>query len=594
MYTMTEKTHVQTFAHEQQLPRVPLPTLEQSCERFLEWCAPLLTVEQLAETKASVDAMLSSDSPARTLHATLKAYDQTPGVYSWLDTFWSSRYLGRRDRIALNANFFFLFKDTPQSQTERAASLIVGAARYKLLLDQERIPPAVMRDQMLAMEQVKYLFSTTRIPGTEQDTVRTPYSETSPGPSQARHIVVFYKQVPYTLTIIGPDGLPFAQDTLQAAIATIIDTAIPNATDTAVGPLTTKARTEWALSREQLLVHNSDALTVIETALFCLCLDDESPADAREACDLLLHGNSGNRWFDKSVSLIVFANGQAGINVEHCKLDGTTVLQFVDAIVQPIVTEQQSDERPSFAPIPFTLTDEQRTDIQAAADAFADYTAASKTISFDTTGTNTIKQLGISPDAFAQMAYQLAHKRATGTTGATYEAIATRHYRHGRTEAMRVVTPQVLDFVATMDDPNADNDTKRTTLLAAAQAHVERAKQCQAGQAPEQHLWELLLLQKRRGQELGASQPMPLYDSPGWTIMRDDYMSTSSAPSVNVAYFGFGSTSPHCIGIGYVLLPDSWHIYLSTPTQLANELDTFAEALRHAVDELQTLLSTTR
>ena len=59
----------------------------------------------------------------------------------------------------------------------------------------------------------------------------------------------------------------------------------------------------------------------------------------------------------------------------------------------------------------------------------------------------------MSPDAFVQMAYQLAHRRAKGLTGATYESIATRQYRHGRTEAMRVVTPEVLTFVSTMEDP---------------------------------------------------------------------------------------------------------------------------------------------
>ncbi|MBU5900221.1 choline/carnitine O-acyltransferase, partial [Vibrio cholerae O1] len=39
-------------ARERSLPRVPLPTLEASCERFLAWCAPLLTAEERAATEA--------------------------------------------------------------------------------------------------------------------------------------------------------------------------------------------------------------------------------------------------------------------------------------------------------------------------------------------------------------------------------------------------------------------------------------------------------------------------------------------------------------------------------------------------------------
>ena len=73
--------------------------------------------------------------------------------------------------------------------------------------------------------------------------------------------------------------------------------------------------------------------------------------------------------------------------------------------------------------------------------------------------------------------------------------------------------------------------------------------------------------------------------------MRDDYLSTSSAPSVNIQYFGFGSTSPQCIGIAYVLLPDRWNIYLSTPKHVSAEMYRFADELAKAVSELQELLA---
>src|SRR5262249_33641633 len=131
-----------TFANEDQLPRVPLPTLAETCELFLEWCAPLLTPDELATTAASVDALMANEGP--TLQAALQTYDRTAGVRSWLDTFWPYRYLGRRDRIALNANFFFLFNETGQSQLDRAALLIATALEYKARLDREEIPPIVL------------------------------------------------------------------------------------------------------------------------------------------------------------------------------------------------------------------------------------------------------------------------------------------------------------------------------------------------------------------------------------------------------------------------------------------------------------------
>lgn len=589
-----------TFAQEDSLPRVPLPTLEASCERFLAWCAPLLSADEQAATEAEVAAFLRPDGPGRVLHAALEAYDATEGVHSWLDTFWPYRYLGRRDRIALNANFFFLFKDTGEAQLERAAGLVAGALNYKRQLDQGLIPPVAQRGVPQSMVQNKFLFSTTRIPGAELDTVRAPYTEAWPGPSDARHIVVFFRGGMFRLDVLGEDGVPHSLDDIEAGLSAVMKAGAEPA-DVSVGHLTTMARAEWAAARQSLLARdprNADALDDIETALFCVCLEDFAPADTQEACDELLYGDRGNRWFDKAVSFVVFTDGRAGINIEHCELDGTTILSFTDALLSspPEEHSQQSGARsqglPALEPLVFELDDTLRAQARSAAEAFAAYgqATATATVSFDDFGATTAKALGVSPDAFVQVAYQLAHQRAKGHLGATYESIATRQYRHGRTEAMRVVTPEMVDFVATMENPSTDRATRRAAFQAAAQAHVTRAKECQAVQVPEQHLWELELIQRRRGTELGVTEQPALYRTPGWLTMRDDYLSTSSAPSHNIQYFGFGSTSLQCIGVAYVLLPERFNVYLSTPRPVADQMHTFADRLREAVAELRELL----
>jgi len=592
-----------TFSNEAHLPRVPLPSLQDSCARFLEWCSPLLTADELKATQSAVDAFLQPESAAHALQRALSAYDAQPGVSSWLDTFWPSRYLGRRDRIALNANFFFVFQPSSDSQVARAAGLIAGALHYKLLLDEERLPPAAQRGQPLSMEQNKSLFSETRIPGALQDSVRMPYTDAWPGPSREKHIVVFYRGHAYRLDVYGSAGKPHTLDELQAALSDLIArTDKPQPDDEAIGHLTTKARADWAASRQTLLAlspRNVTSLDTIETALFCVCLEDFAPKSILEASDHLLHGNSANRFFDKSISFIVFQDGVAGINVEHCGLDGTTILSFVDAVLASSPEQHAAAARAQVQgaakseELVFELNDALKQDIREAGAAFAAYAAATATsnLSFSNFGSTRAKELRTSPDAFVQMAYQLAHKRSKGFIGATYESIATRQYNHGRTEAMRVVTPEVHAFVAALEDPTADKARKLAAFRAATDAHVARAKQCQSGQAPEQHLWELQLLQKRRGQELGATTPLALYASPGWSKLRDDYLSTSSAPSQNVQVFGFGSTSPQCIGVAYVLLPERLNVYLSTPRIVSAQMTAFAEKLTEAIQELEALLS---
>ncbi|MEV2246926.1 choline/carnitine O-acyltransferase [Streptomyces sp. NPDC049970] len=591
-----------TFARESTLPRVPLPTLEASCERFLAWCTPLLTEEERAATEAEVAAFLRPGGPGRTLHAALEEYDATEGVHSWLDTFWPYRYLGRRDRIALNANFFFLFQDTGEGQLDRAAGLVAGALHYKRRLDEGLVAPVEQRGVPQSMVQNTYLFSTTRIPGVPLDTVRAPYSEQEPGPSTARHIVVFFRGTMFRLDVIGPDGVPHSLDEIEAGLRAVTKADIHTPEEDRAGHLTTMARAEWAATRQTLLAGgpgNARTLDDIETALFCVCLEDFAPGSTQATCDELLHGDRGNRWFDKAVSFVVYADGQAGINVEHCELDGTTILSFTDALLGTPAAEHSlgSGARSQGEPVPRPLTlelDEPlRARVRAAAEEFAAYGAATatSTVSFEDFGSTAAKALGVSPDAFVQAAYQLAHQRAKGHLGATYESIATRQYRHGRTEAMRVVTPEMPAFVAAMDDPAAGRDARRAAFRAAAAAHVARARECQAGEAPEQHLWELELIQRRRGDELGVDGQPALYRSPGWLTMRDDYLSTSSAPSENIQYFGFGSTSSKCIGVAYVLLPERFNLYLSTPRPVADQMHAFADRLREAVAELRELLA---
>jgi carnitine O-acetyltransferase len=592
-----------TFGNDDRLPHVPLPTLEDTCARFLEWCAPLLTVDELATTESAVAAFLEPTSPARTLHAALAEFAASPGVHSWLDLFWPYRYLGRRDRIALNANFFFHFTDTGEGQVERAANLVTAALDYKRRIDDETLPPETLRGKPLSMVQNKYLFSATRIPGEVIDSARTPYSEEWPGPSRERHILVFVRGHMFRMDVIGPDGHAHTLDELAAGFrAARAAGAVRAAAGTSVGHLTTKARAEWAASRAALQAldpANTEALDTIERALFCLALEDLAPADAREACDHLLHGDSANRWFDKALTFVVFADGSAGLNGEHCNLDGTTMVSLINDALGLSAQQHErnvgarSQGEPIVAPVEFVLDDSLRADIEGAAASFADYAAAcaSATVSIDGFTSTRSKALHSSPDAFCQLAFQLAHKRAKGHVGATYESIATRGYQNGRTEALRVVTPEIVAFTDAMDDPAAGDVTRRAAFRAAAEKHVARAKECQLGQAPEQHLWEMQLIARRLGAELGVTESLALYDSPGWLIMRDDYLSTSAVPSPLVKFFGFGSTSQKCIGIGYGLTAERFGLYLSTPRSVADQMYLFADALRYAVAELDALLA---
>ena len=47
----------------------------------------------------------------------------------------------------------------------------------------------------------------------------------------------------------------------------------------------------------------------------------------------MLHGKCYNRWFDKSVQIIVGANGHIGLNGEHSWADAPIVGHFLEFVI---------------------------------------------------------------------------------------------------------------------------------------------------------------------------------------------------------------------------------------------------------------------
>lgn len=62
-------------------------------------------------------------------------------------------------------------------------------------------------------------------------------------------------------------------------------------------------------------------------------------------------------------------------------------------------------------------------------------------------GKGLIKKCKVSPDAFVQLALQLAYFKDSGSFAQTYEATTTRLYLNGRTETVRSCTQQSCEFV---------------------------------------------------------------------------------------------------------------------------------------------------
>lgn len=118
-----------------------------------------------------------------------------------------------------------------------------------------------------------------------------------------------------------------------------------------IGVLTAENRDKWAEIRGKLeSLGNQETLAAIDSALYCIALDDTDSHDPDKLSANFLHGDPRNRWFDKNNTVIVNKNGQAAVNFEHSWGDGVAVIRFFNEIYDDSVKHQfvTSKTKPKF------------------------------------------------------------------------------------------------------------------------------------------------------------------------------------------------------------------------------------------------------
>ena len=185
---------------QQLLPRLPVPTVFETLERFLPTALPL--IESDAERHALLDAVQRFPQQAAHLQDRLLQRQQEECAdTSWLQDWWNTLgYLRVRDSNLLHVSYFFQLPHSNVTGLQRAADVVAAILAYQ--------PPT--NPQPYCFAPYKYLLNACRIPKPVQDVVRL-YN-----PQQQSHIVIACRGLFYALE-------PGTQ--LQAALQAIVHDA---------------------------------------------------------------------------------------------------------------------------------------------------------------------------------------------------------------------------------------------------------------------------------------------------------------------------------------------------------------------------------
>eukprot|EP00755_Sulcionema_specki_P009263 Sspe_Gene.43239::Locus_21047_Transcript_1_1_Confidence_1.000_Length_2369::g.43239::m.43239/K00624/E2.3.1.7; carnitine O-acetyltransferase len=618
--------------HQKKIPRLPVPDLEHTANLYLKTLEPLLTAEEFDAGEQEVNELLEGPGPA--LHKKLCEEGAHPTKPSWLEEWWDDSYLCNRDPIAINVNYFFGFEDdtriTHMNQIGRAASLLHGALQFYQRYKHETLDLDFERDLPLCMSQFPRMFGASRIPGEYRDSIIT-YTNTKPTGVdkhsrtsdyvwvEPRHVVVMVRSRLFAIEVfreVNAQGLVSIQD-LELYFAKCV--ALSASDDSFSSPvtaggrlanphvetLTSQNRTQWAKNRERLIIlseRNRQTLEAIQQALFVVVLDGMTPQYDEELARVLLHGAGTNRWFDKH-NLVVCANGRAGINFEHSVGDGATTLRLADEMYKYSLEHGRSsmDVEASLTEsglgsvyvteLGWNLDAAMEEEIRQATVAFKNQILANETqvLQFKSFGGAFIKSIAkMSPDAFVQIAMQLAYYKLLGRNDATYEAASTRSYLHGRTEVVRSATSEVASFCrSAIEYPLCHRragckvPTQLKLLREAVDAHVAYMKKAKKAQGVDRHLLGLRMIYEEHREEFGFELPS-LFKGLAYKKSSHWNLSTSHCGSPSLSLFGFGPVVPDGFGVGYMIKNQSISF---TVTAKYSHLSTSAEIFTALLEE---------
>lgn len=581
------KTKVPTYHYQDSLPRLPIPKLEDTCRRYLDAQKPLLTPEQYEETKQVVEKFQKQEG--QSLHAELVQENKRNKQTSYIAGPWYDMYLSYRDSIVLNHNPFMVFNNDPvpehNDQIIRATNLIKSAMRFKLSLDEKFLEPDIyhlkpeksdtdwfkniirfvpsqlswygaflVKAFPLDMSQYARLFCSTRIPELKKDRLATYES--------ARHMLVMRNGNFYVFDAINANGDIVPTATIYQNLKYIVEDPSPSP-KFPVGVLTAESRETWANMRRALIAQpgNEEVMKMIDSAIFVMCLDDHGVDSVADATRTFLHGDGGNRWFDKSFQLILCKDGKAAVNFEHAWGDGVAVLRFFNEVFKDTTTRasctaasaKHMNGEVTVRKLDFNFTPEIERGIYAAKEKFENAVKGLDVaeLQIPSFGKNYIKKKKLSPDAVMQLAFQIAIFRHSGKFVPTYESCSTAAFKHGRTETIRPASNATVACAEAFEKSHqAGVDEMMGKIRQASDWHSKLTKEAAMGQGFDRHLFALRLLAESSGK-------IPeLFQDPAYKRINHVNLSTSTLSSPALMLGGFGPVVRDGFGVGYGIQDD--------------------------------------
>uniref|UniRef100_A0AAR2K351 Choline/carnitine acyltransferase domain-containing protein n=1 Tax=Pygocentrus nattereri TaxID=42514 RepID=A0AAR2K351_PYGNA len=578
------------------LPKLPVPPLKQTCDRYLAALEPIVDSEMLKNTQELVKEFQAQGGVGDRLQKGLE--HRSRKTDNWVGCSMDRFNFPKVEQ--LNCHIQFCITTSPV--LDLSFGFVVSTLQVCVLCCSETLPIEYLGGKMLCMNQYYQVLCSCRIPGIKSDSVVN-YALNKRPPS---HITVVHNYQFFVLDVYNSDGTTLTVDQLYIQLEKIWNSSLQTNKEP-IGILTSNHRNSWGKAYANLIKDktNKESVRAIQKSIFTVCLDAPMPRVSDEmyrtrAAVQMLHGggsrwNSGNRWFDKTLQFIIGEDGTCGVIYEHAPAEGPPIVALIDHVVE--YTKKSEMVRTPMVPLPmpkklrFNITPEIKRDIEEAKQNMniMVHDLDMKVIVFSHFGKNVPKSYKMSPDAFIQVALQLAYYRTYKRCCATYESASLRMFKLGRTDTIRSATSDSANFVKTMDDPVKQNTEKVALLEKAVKAHRAYTDMAIRGQAIDRHLLGLKL------QAIEDLSALPdIFMDTSFAVANHYNLSTSQVPAKTDCVMCFGPVVPDGYGVCYNPMEEHINFAVSAFNSCADtNAARMVQALEDALVDMKTLLDQT-
>lgn len=144
-YQYLQRSKVPTMHFQKSLPRLPVPELSKTGERYLNALRPLLTASQFEEAQQRTNNFIAKEG--KVLQEKLIAKDKRNKHTSYISDYWFDLYLRERVPLPINYNPMIVFQNDVRpeynDQLIRSTNMLISALRFMLSLREQILEPEV-------------------------------------------------------------------------------------------------------------------------------------------------------------------------------------------------------------------------------------------------------------------------------------------------------------------------------------------------------------------------------------------------------------------------------------------------------------------